>query len=187
RVGRRGGIAMLWHKAWVETRWRFLIGLGILLCSAGGTVLIYPQLMKLVPAVPPADANSLLVRQIRESAELMRTYRGSIFGQWSRRGLPQAWTIMAALLGSGGLLTQGSALFTLSLPVSRGYLSGVRALLGLAELFALAVLPTLLLPLLSPAVGQSYAAGEALVHAVCLFAAGPAFFSLAFLLSTAFP
>jgi len=177
---------MLWHKSWVETRWRFLIGLAVLLCSAGANVLLYPQVMKLLPSVPPADPSSPLVRQIREAAELMRSYRGYIFAQWFRQNLPQLWTIMAALVGSGGLLTQGAALFTLSLPVSRAQLSGVRALVGLAELFALAILPTLLVPLLSPAVGQSYAVGEALAHAVCLFTAGTVFFSLAFLLSTAF-
>jgi ABC-2 type transport system permease protein len=179
-------MTMLWHKAWVETRWRFLIGLAVLLCSAGGSVLMYPQLMKLLPAVPPPDPTSLIVRQIREQAELMRSYRGYVFAQWFRQNLPQVWTIMAALLGSGGLLTQGAAVFTLSLPVSRAQLSGVRALVGLAELFALAVMPTLLVPLLSPAVGQSYAVGDALIHAVCLFVAGAIFFSLAFLLSTAF-
>jgi len=177
---------MLWHKAWVETRWRFLIGLAVLLCSAGANVLLYPQVMKLMPAVPPPDPSSELVRQIREAAELMRSYRGYIFAQWFRQNLPQLWTIMAALLGSGGLLTQGAALFTLSLPVSRAQLSGVRALVGLAELLALAILPTLVVPLLSPAVGQSYAIGDALAHAMCLFVAGTVFFSVAFLLSTAF-
>ena len=104
---------MLWHKAWIETRWRFLIGLGILLCSAGANVLLYPQVMKLMPSVPPADPSSAVVRQIREAAELMRSYRGYIFAQWFRQNLPQLWTIMAALLGSGGMLTQGAALFTL--------------------------------------------------------------------------
>jgi ABC-type transport system involved in multi-copper enzyme maturation permease subunit len=149
-------------------------------------VLLYPQVMKLMPSVPPADEGSAIVRQIREAAELMRSYRGYIVAQWFRQNLPQLWTIMAALLGSGGMLTQGAALFTLSLPVSRAQLSGVRALVGLAELLALAIGPTLLIPLLSPAVGESYAVGEALMHAVCLFTAGTVFFSLAFLLSTAF-
>jgi len=175
---------MLWHKAWVETRWRALVGLGVLLCSAGGAVLLYPQLMKLVPNAPPADAGSIIARQIREAADLMRDYRGYVFAQWFRQ--PQLWTIMAAILGTGGLLTQGAALFTLSMPVSRERLIGVRALVGLGELLALAIIPTLLLPLLSPVVGESYPLGDALVHALCMFVAGTVFFSLAFLLSTAF-
>ena len=62
----------------------------------------------------------------------------------------------------------------------------VRAGIGLAELLALALAPSLLLPVLSPAVGQSYGVGDALVHAMCLFVAGSVFFSLAFLLSTVF-
>ena len=41
-------------------------------------------------------------------------------------------------------------------------------------------------PLLSPAVGQSYGVGSALVHATCLFFACAAFFSLAVLLSSVF-
>jgi ABC-2 type transport system permease protein len=177
---------MLWHKAWVETRWRAVVGLAVLLCSATGMVVLYPQVMKLVPSVPPADTGSAIARQIREAAELMRDYRGYVFTQWFRQTLPQLWTLMAALLGSGGLLTQGAAVFTLSLPVSRDRLTAVRALVGLGELFALAIIPTLLVPLLSPVVGQSYPFGEALVHVFCVFVAGTVFFSLAFLLSTAF-
>ena len=29
---------MLWYKAWLETRWRFLIGLAVLVCSAVAAV-----------------------------------------------------------------------------------------------------------------------------------------------------
>ena len=80
----------------------------------------------------------------------------------------------------------GGALFTLSLPVSRNRLLGVRAATGLAELLVLAFVPRSCSPLLSPAVGQTYGIGDALVHGACLFMAGAVFFSLAFLLSTVF-
>jgi hypothetical protein len=46
--------------------------------------------------------------------------------------------------------------------------------------------PSLIVPLLSPGIGQTYAVGDAVAHALCLFVAGAAFFSLAFLLSTVF-
>ena len=98
-------------------------------------------------------------------------------------------SLFAVLLGTGGLLSQasgGGALFTLSLPATRNRLLAVRAATGLAELLVLAFVPPLLLPLLSPAVGQSYAVADALVHATCLFVAGTVLFSLAFLLSTVF-
>jgi hypothetical protein len=50
----------------------------------------------------------------------------------------------------------------------------------------LALIPSLMIPLLSPAVGETYSVSNALVHSVCLFIAGTVFFSLAFLLSTVF-
>src|SRR5205809_138736 len=42
---------MLWYKAWLETRWRFLIGLLILILSVMGTVFAYPRVEKLLPLV----------------------------------------------------------------------------------------------------------------------------------------
>jgi hypothetical protein len=32
---------MLWYKSWMETRWRFLIGLAVLMLSAASTVLVF--------------------------------------------------------------------------------------------------------------------------------------------------
>ena len=180
---------MLWYKSWLETRWRFLIGLALLMLSAAGAVLAYPRVMKLLPLVPTVEVSGELGRRIREGADLMRDYRGYVWSQWLRQSMTQLWTLFAVLLGTGGLLSQasgGGALFTLSLPVSRNRLLGVRAATGLAELLVLAFVPPLLLPLLSPAVGQTYGIGDALVHGACLFIAGAVLFSLAFLLSTVF-
>ena len=103
--------------------------------------------------------------------------------------MSQLWTLFAVLLGTGGLLAQasgGGTLFTLSLPVSRNRLLGVRAATGLAELLVLAVIPSLVIPACSPSIGQSYGVGDALIHSACVFIAGSVFFSLAFLLSTVF-
>ncbi len=181
---------MLWYKAWLETRWRFLIGLALLVCSAAGIVLFYPRVVReLLPLVPSADVGGVIGGQIRETADLFRTYRGYVWAQWFRQNLAQMWTIFAVLLGTGGLLRQasrGGALYTLSMPASRTQLLGVQAATGLVELFVLAVVPSLVFPLLSPLVGQTYGIGDALVHSVCLFIAGSVFFSLAFLLSTVF-
>lgn len=177
---------MLWYKSWLETRWRFLIGLALLLCSAASTVLIYPRVLELMPQVP-TNVGGELGRRIREAAELAREYRGYVWSQWFRQNLTQFATLFAVLLGTAGLLSHsGGALFTLSLPVSRSRLLAVRAATGLAELSILAFLPSLMIPLLSPAIGQSYGLGNTLVHSICLFVAASVFFSLAFLLSTAF-
>jgi hypothetical protein len=180
---------MLWYKSWLETRWRFLIGLALLILSAAGAVFAYPKVMQLMPLVPSIDVSGALGRRIREGAELVRTYRGYVWSQFLRQNMTQMLTLFAVLLGTGGLLSQtsgGGALFTLSLPASRSRLLGVRAATGLAELLALAFVPALLLPALSPAIGQTYGIGDALVHGTCLFIAGTMFFSLAFVLSTVF-
>jgi ABC-type transport system involved in multi-copper enzyme maturation permease subunit len=106
---------------------------------------------------------------------------------WSkafREGLPQLATLFAVLLGAGFLSRSRGALYTLSLPVSRQRLLAVRFVLGLAQLGALVLLPVLLIPLLSPAVGAAYGAATALAHGVCLFFAVSVFFSLALFLST---
>jgi ABC-2 type transport system permease protein len=180
---------MLWYKAWLETRWRFLIGFVVLAFSACGVVIGYPKVLELMPLVPAADVGGELGRRIREAAELARTYRGYVWSQWFGQNLVQTWTLFAVILGTGGLLSQasgGGALFTLSLPVTRNRLLAVRAATGLLELLALAVIPSLLLPVLSPAVGQTYGVADAMIHGACLFIAGAVFFSLAFMLSTVF-
>src|SRR5262245_13066475 len=180
---------MLWYKSWLDTRWRFLIGVAIVVLSASGTVIAYPRVARLIPALGPIDASGELGRRISEAAELARSYRGYVWSQSFRQNLLQMATLFAALLGSGSPLTRGSrgaALFTLSLPVTRERLLTVRAWAGLAELLVLCIAPALVLTLLSPGIGQSYSIVDALVHAFCMFVASTVFFSLSFLLSTVF-
>jgi ABC-2 type transport system permease protein len=176
---------MIWYKFWLETRWRFFIGLALLICAAGGIVLTYPRVRELLPMVPEIQVGGELGRRIRETAELSREYRGHVWSQGFRQNFAQTGTLFAVLLGTGGLVS-GGALFTLSLPISRRRLLGVRAATGLAEWLMLALIPALLIPLLSPAVGETYSLRSALVHAACLFTAGAVFFSFALLLSTIF-
>lgn len=177
---------MLWYKSWLETRWRFLIGLALLLCSAAATVFTYPQVLKLLPLVP-TKLQGELGQRIREAVELAHSYPGFVWKNWFRENLGQGATLFAVLLGTAGLLSHsGGASFTLSLPVSRRRILGIRAAAGLAELFVLAVVPSLLIPLLSPAIGQRYGFANAVIHSSCLFVAVSVFFSLAFLLSTVF-
>ena len=180
---------MLWYKCWMETRWRFLIGLGLLMLSAAATVLAYPQIIKLLRLAPQIDLGGELGRRVSEQVALAREFRGYVWSQWFQQNMLKMWIVFAVLLGTGGLLSQGSGggtLFTLSLPATRNRLLGIRAVTGLGELLVLAFVPSLLLPLFSPAVGHSYSLSDALIHSACLFLAGSVFFSLAFLLSTIF-
>jgi hypothetical protein len=180
---------MFWYKSWLDTRWRFLIGFAILAISACTVVLTYSRVLALLPLVPTVNIGGEIGRRIKENAELIRTYRGYVFAQWFNQNLMQTWTIFAVLIGSGGLVSSGSegaALFTLSLPISRNAIVGARAATGLAELFVLALVPSFVIPLLSPAIGQTYSLADVLVHSVCAFVAGTVFFHLALLMSTVF-
>ncbi len=128
--------------------------------SACGTVFTYPEVVRLLPLAPKVDLSGEIGRRVIEAIELARDYHGYVWSQWFRQNMPQQWAFFAVLLGTGGLLAQasgGGGLFTLSLPVSRNRLLGVRAATGLAELLALAVIPSLLLPVLSPIVGEDTA------------------------------
>jgi ABC-2 type transport system permease protein len=175
---------MLWQKFWMETRWRFLIGLAVLVCMAAGAVFSWPTVVKLMPLASNLDFGGMVGRKLKETVELERTYRGYVWVQWVRQNFSQMGALMAALLGAGGLLSQ--SLFTFSLPVSRNRLLWTRAATGLAELLVLAIAPSLVITILSPAVGGSYGAGDALVYGICLFVGCAVFFSLALLLSTLF-
>jgi len=188
---------MLWYKAWLDTRWRFLIGLGVLALAAAGCVLAYPRALQVIGAVGNSDqavtaivgSNPLARENIARTLRLAGTYRGFVWSQLFHNELPQLWCLFAIVIGSGGIVSQaarGEGLFTLSLPISRQQLVTSRVGIALAELLALAVVPAALLPLLSPAVHQSYSLTDALVHALFLFGGGTVFFSATFLLSSWF-
>jgi hypothetical protein len=181
---------MLWHKAWLETRTRFLLGLALSLLVGFGVIYDFRATERLLPMVrnmDPAmlDTTGPLGAAIKESIAAQQTFRGFVWWQWYRQNLTYLVVIFGALLGAGGLLAKsaGATLFTLSLPVSRNRLFGTRAAIGLAELLALAIVPSLVLPLLAPSIGQSYSVMDVLVHGLCMFVVGSVFFSLAALLS----
>ena len=179
---------MLWYKSWLDTRWRFAIGLVVLMVVGCGTIVDWVATAKLMPLAGAVDTSTEMGRRLKEALEVERTFRGFVWWQWFRQNLSQIGTLFAILLGSGSILatTDGAALFTLSLPTTRARLVGVRAAVGLSELLVIVVASSLVIPAMSPAVGQHYGVVDALVHSACAFAAGAAFFSFALLLSAVF-
>jgi hypothetical protein len=180
---------MLWHKAWIDTRWRFLLGLALLLVLACGSSLSFPRVRDFLGGMEiPVVADEEAAAAFRESLEFMRTFRGYVWSQWFAQSFPGLLTLLAALLGSGSPLVKGGsgALFSLALPVSRGRWIGTRAGVALAELFALGVAPSVVFAALAPVVGEQFALGEALVYGVSAFVGASLFLALAVLLSTAF-
>jgi ABC-2 type transport system permease protein len=179
---------MLWYKAFLDTRGRFLIGLALLPCTAMFVVFTYPRVVELLPAASGINASGVLGQQINEAIALTKDYRGYVWSQWFRQTTTSTGALFAALLGTGGLVASasGGTLFMLSLPATRMRLMAVRAGSGLAQWLALALVSSLAIPLSSPAVGEAYSVTTALVHGVCLFAGGAMIYSLALLLSTVF-
>jgi ABC-type transport system involved in multi-copper enzyme maturation permease subunit len=183
---------MLWHKAWLETRWRFVVAIVLLTVVAGFDVYEYviaQRMMPLAESILSGGDRSPLGAALRDALSVQREFRGFIWYNTFRDNLTMMGVLFAVLLGCGGLLaesTKGSALFTLSLPVTRKQLLGARVGTGLAQCFAIAMVPPLVIPLLAPAVGQNFSVIDSLAHGLCLFFVGALFFSLASFLSTLF-
>jgi ABC-type transport system involved in multi-copper enzyme maturation permease subunit len=185
---------MLLHKAWLETRWRFISALVILTMLSASSVFSYFANSRLMSElattpVPAAAEASPLGAAIREAIELQKEFRGFIWYRTFRDNLTNMGVFFAILLGCGGLLSEtskGSALFTLSLPVTRKQLIGARATTGLLQCLAIAMVPPLVLPILAPAIGERFGIVDALAHGLCIFFVGALFFSLASFLSTLF-
>ena len=128
----------------------------------------------------PAFAEAIEVQKRLSRLHLVQAFK---------QNLTQMGVLFAVLLGCGGLLSEskkGSALFTLSLPITRKQLLGVRTATGLAQCFAIAMIPPLIIPVLAPAIGQQFSVVDSLAHGLCLFFVGALFYSLASFLSTMF-
>ncbi|HYZ86389.1 MAG TPA: hypothetical protein VE621_18390 [Bryobacteraceae bacterium] len=100
------------------------------------------------------------------------------------------FVMLVMVLGCGGLRQEqaaGTAGLTLSLPVRRSRLVAVRAAIGILEVMVLALVPAVLIPILSAIAGEQYAASQTFRFA-CLWACcGVLIFGLAQFLSTLIP
>jgi len=171
-VSRSSAIArVLLHKAWLETRARFTASAIVLALLGASTV------FRAIPTIEGWEA--------LHAGETM-PYPLYVWLSLSHGYLMFFWLICAVILGLGGLVREqalGTAGFTLSLPVSRSALVGSRALVGAAEALVLALIPGLLVALLSPLIGREYALSQALGFGVLMGCGGMGFYALGFLLS----
>ena len=178
---------MLRYKAWLDTRWRFLIGLALLICAALANALTYPTALATLEAARNESPNGPLASQIDQAWQLSSTFRGYIWDQVIHHNMYYLWTLFAVLLAADGPLSQRTGrTFTLSLPVSRRRLCTVRAAVDLCELGLMALLPLLAVSLAAPAVGHSYALADALIQGIHLWIGGTFFYCLTLLLAAFF-
>ena len=156
---------MLWYKAWLETRPRFIIAL------VGCTVLCSMWIVEF----------SKLTASSREAAGLFYLLHGI------HEVLAFVWILSVILLMMGGLLqeqTVGTSSYTLTLPVSRFRLMSVRIVLGLVQAFALSVVPWLVMLLVSGSGGKTYPISQLCFHVFLLWIGGMVFFAIAVLISS---
>ena len=156
---------MLLYKAWLETRARFLI-------SFIGSIVLFSYLVyhSEHDAAPWAGM----------------TYYNNVLGG-DLAGLAMLWVLLVGLLLVGGLLREhasGSLYFTLALPVSRRRLMQARIAMGLAQAFALAVVPSCAMYLIASIVGRVFSPGQLAFHLVLLLSGGSVFFAMTVLISS---
>jgi ABC-2 type transport system permease protein len=163
---------MLWYKAWLESRTRFLITAGTLAMFCLFVVLFQNQIQARGSPIPSGLRGHVYSEHIYNLI-----YSGTAKGIFS---------ILVIFLGLGGLLRErahGTATFTLALPASRLRLLTAQIGVGLSEMAVLALVPVLLIPGISPLVHQSYPMSQAFQFSILWFGCGTIIFAMAFLLS----
>lgn len=158
---------MLLYKTWRESWSRFGISAIALLWICGAVV--------------------LMQQRVRAHADRPLNYAHYIWSAIYKANVLDLYILLVIVLGLGGVLqerAQGTVGFTLSLPVSRWRLTAVRVATGWVQVALLALLPALLIPFLSPFVGQAYPFARALQFSVLWTGCGTVIFALTFFFST---
>ncbi|MGO9270958.1 MAG: ABC transporter permease subunit [Terriglobia bacterium] len=160
---------MLWYKAWLETRSRFLT------CLATLTIFC---------AVFVHHALSIM-NEDRAVTRFETDYRFLLFV--TQEYVVILWILGAILLGMGGLVREkavGTSSLTLSLPVSRTYLMGVRVGMGVLQAIALGVAPWLAIYLVSSLGRMPVLVAQDGFYLLLLVGGGLVYFAMAVLVSS---
>jgi ABC-type transport system involved in multi-copper enzyme maturation permease subunit len=158
---------VLWYKAWLETRARFLTCLTVLTVFCA--FFIHHAQGFLHPGHPGSktDFNRLL-------------YIAQVYVVF-------VWILSVVLLGMGGLIREkstGTSLLTLSLPVSRAHLLWARIAVGVLEAVSLAVVPWATIFLVSSAGGMPVQLRQVGFYVLLLVGGGLVYFAMAVLVSS---
>lgn len=155
---------MLWYKAWLETRSRFLASL------CGITILVSLFLNHIERVLSPAP--------VQDSYYFLFVLQHYLMG---------LWMLAAVLLAMGGLIREravGVSSLTLALPVSRGRLVGVQIALGVFEAVLLALIPWGAMLLTTRLNGRPFPIAQAAFYSLLLVSGGLIYFALAVLISS---
>jgi ABC-2 type transport system permease protein len=155
---------VLWFKAWLETRARFLTCLATLTVFSG--VFVH-HAQALIRPEWKSDFNRLLFV--------------------NQQFLVIMWILSVVLLGMGGIVREravGTSPLTLSLPVSRAHLLCVRIGLGVLQAIVLGVVPWLAVFLVSSFANKPILITQVTSYVFLLVGGGLVYFAMAILVSS---
>lgn len=174
---------MLWYKVWLETRFRFFLGVAAIAALCAFYVFFRPTAVarwtELLRLHPDWHRPWWINRAIKE-------YPFYIWRILFDDSLRYLWAGFAVLIGVGGLTQEsgkGAAGFTLSLPVHRWRMALAQIAFVCLELTILALTPAVVIPALSHFVRGSYSIGEAIFRGLLMASGGLVFLSFTVLLS----
>ena len=177
---------MLYYKAWIETRVRFIAGLiaATIICvyniqqHAWLTAMWAGEL-----ANPHGFHMSWMPLGIHEYGWYLWHY---LFDNY----LQQVWSLFAVLFAFGGLIRErssGTVLFSLGLPVSRRRWLFTRLAVALIESVALSLFAVIVVLIGSAVIHQTFSLPQMLLHTALMIAAGIFIIAFGNLCYTLFP
>jgi ABC-type transport system involved in multi-copper enzyme maturation permease subunit len=174
---------MLWYKVWLESRVRFLVGV----LAAAAIAILY---VRLHPVLIPGWIVASHEPQTPKPVWLplgIADYRFYVWHFLFDFHLQWVWALFAVLLSFGGLgreQAQGTALYSLGLPVTRGRWLLTRATVAFLETVLLGLITAFVVPIASWTIGQAYPLEQGIGHALLLAGGGALFVGFAILVST---
>jgi ABC-type transport system involved in multi-copper enzyme maturation permease subunit len=155
---------LLWYKAWLETRARFLASLLALTSFCG--LFAHHALAEIRP-----EWNGDFQRLLYSLQEFMAVL----------------WVLSLLLVGMGGVVHEkvvGTSSLTLSFPVSRGRLQTTRVGVGVLEAVVLAVMPWLTILAVSARANMPISITQVGFYVLLLISGGLVYFAIAVLVSS---
>lgn len=167
---------MLWYKAWLETRARFVTSLATLTLFCA--VFVHHALWV-------TNSGRFGIAQGLTRPQWKADFYRLLFV--SQQYVVIMWILAVVLLGMGGIVREGAngtSSLTLSLPVSRARIMGVRIGMGILEAIALAVLPWTTIFVVSSLSRMPILISQVGFYVLLLIGGGLAYFAMAILVSS---
>jgi ABC-2 family transporter protein len=178
---------MLWQKSWWETRWLFLIYL-IAMFWGYILMLMFGVGYKAAEWAARLHQDAFLSESERQA---LNSYQGHTWMVFIKLLFNFGWANLAVMMGAACLATvcplapyqRASVFFTFSLPVNRRKVLLSHAAVGYSEIFMVALIPFLFLPLIARLQGAWFSWKDAMLYALLMIFGGAIFFFFSFLLT----